>query len=671
MAPFPYMNAILDSLTAHIAVLDQDGMIIAVNEAWREFGRENGLTALYDGVGSSYLKACLAGDEDDPDGPANGIQAVLEGRSSLFVHEYPCDSPTEQRWFLLRVTAIGDANVRHCVVAHENITERNLAEFELRESERLYRSLLSHVPGYVYLADPADPGNIIYQFERDVPLLGFVQDEWREDPRFWTSLLHPDDRELIAESDRRAGETGEPYLTEYRYLTPDGDTIWVRDSGKLVRDEDGQPLYWLGISFNITDQKNIELALAESEVRFRSAFDDASIPMAIANLEDRFVRVNEAYCDLFGGTAEEILSFSVLDRLHLEDLPTALADRDALIVGDGARLHAERRLVRLDGSLIYALLGVSVIQDSNGQRFLLSQVQDISDRKASEDRLQEATDMLQAMFDASPVAIVVLDPDSNVVEWNPMAEKLFGWTADEVVGRPIPIIPENLQDDAVARQLRMLEGEAFRTVETSRLHKDGTRIDVSISGATVRTAEGAIRGSMAVYVDLTEQKAYEASRRRRDRVLGMVSGTSGLTKILVSLCNLVESEIEGTMASIMMTDDSGKRLFHAAEPNLPESYCQAIDGVAIGPSVGSCGSALFRKVPIHCGVVTTSSPGRMTCVHAGRYRSSVTATLSSAPLVCTVARFVSRLTRSWRPCTGQLTWRVSPSNASAPMSAYG
>ncbi|AWT34696.1 hypothetical protein GCM10008956_28290 [Deinococcus arenae] len=128
--PQRFAGAAFDALSAIIAILDDRGVILAVNAAWRAFARENGGG---DDVGVNYLSVCeaaLGADRRDAQQIAGGIRAVLTGQETLFELEYPCHSPTEQRFFVARVTAFEQDGARFALVAHENITRRKLAELE-------------------------------------------------------------------------------------------------------------------------------------------------------------------------------------------------------------------------------------------------------------------------------------------------------------------------------------------------------------------------------------------------------------------------------------------------------------------------------------------------------------------------------------------------------------
>ncbi len=130
---------VLDSLTAGIAVLDQSGTILAVNDAWKQFCFENEGSPEKTGIGVNYLEVCHSAKGEDSElaeRAGRGIEEVLNGTRDVFKLEYPCHSRTQQRWFLLYVSRLKD-NTQGVVTVHLSITDRKLVERQLVESERL------------------------------------------------------------------------------------------------------------------------------------------------------------------------------------------------------------------------------------------------------------------------------------------------------------------------------------------------------------------------------------------------------------------------------------------------------------------------------------------------------------------------------------------------------
>ena len=158
-----FTSAILDALPTHLAILDEEGTIVSVNRAWRDFAAANSGAASIDILceGANYLSICI-----DARGPwseeaaavAAGITSVLGGQQNEFTIEYPCHSPGEERWFSVRVTRLNSDGQPYVVVAHEVITKRKRTEDSLRESEVKLRTLIDTLPDLVWLKDTEATG---------------------------------------------------------------------------------------------------------------------------------------------------------------------------------------------------------------------------------------------------------------------------------------------------------------------------------------------------------------------------------------------------------------------------------------------------------------------------------------------------------------------------------
>ncbi|MDJ0721127.1 MAG: LuxR C-terminal-related transcriptional regulator [Desulfobacterales bacterium] len=131
-------QTILNSLSAHVAILDENGFILETNRAWMQFAEANQIRMRPDTHNVNYLDICDSADgysADESSSVARGIRDVIAGRVAEFVMDYPCHSPNEKRWFYMRVTRAAGPGPQRIVVSHENITSLKLAEERLRESE--------------------------------------------------------------------------------------------------------------------------------------------------------------------------------------------------------------------------------------------------------------------------------------------------------------------------------------------------------------------------------------------------------------------------------------------------------------------------------------------------------------------------------------------------------
>ncbi|PYP00276.1 MAG: hypothetical protein DMD57_16660, partial [Gemmatimonadetes bacterium] len=143
----------------------------------------------------------------------------------------------------------------------------------------------------------------------------------------------------------------------------------------------------------------------------------------------------------------------------------------------------------------------------------------------AERALREANEHLAAVIQSSPLAIYTLDPASTVRSWNRAAEALYGWPAEEVIGRPLPTIGQDLEDHARLRD-RVLRGEALRGVEVTRRRKDGTSVNISLSVAPLHDAAGRVTGMLSLAADVTEMRQLEVQYRQAQKMeaVGRLAG---------------------------------------------------------------------------------------------------------------------------------------------------
>lgn len=269
-----FNRAILSSLDTHVAVLDRQGKIIAVNSAWNDFARDNGVrNEDRVGAGLNYLEVCRravnSGDVQVQQA-LDGVKAVCEGSKEYFRLEYPCHSPTRQRWFLMLVTPLKRSE-GGAVVTHNDITERKRAEEELRESKERFQRLVETTNAIAWEAD-LETWMFTYVSPQVTKLLGYESAEWYEKD-FWIKHLHPEDRDVAvnvcAESSKHLTE----YEFEYRMIAADGHTVWLRDLVSVVRGENGKKSL-RGYLIDITDRKKAEASLRNSEERLRNLLEN-------------------------------------------------------------------------------------------------------------------------------------------------------------------------------------------------------------------------------------------------------------------------------------------------------------------------------------------------------------------------------------------------------------
>ena len=138
-----------------------------------------------------------------------------------------------------------------------DITERKRAEQKIRDAEQRYRTLVEQLPAVTYVDPVSDPDTSLYTSPQIEQMLGYTPQEWQNE-KLWPKRLHPDDRERVLAADERFEAGGESFGEEYRLLAKGGSVVWVREEAVLVRDEAGEPLYWQGVFYDLTERKVLE-----------------------------------------------------------------------------------------------------------------------------------------------------------------------------------------------------------------------------------------------------------------------------------------------------------------------------------------------------------------------------------------------------------------------------
>ena len=314
---------------------------------------------------------------------------------------------------------------------------------------------------------------------------------------------------------------------------------WFKTRGTPIRDSEGNIVKWFGTCTDITDLREIEEALRESEERFRGTFENAAVGIAHRDATGRFLRVNEKFCAIVGYSREELLQKTMRDITHPDDLAASIDAFTALWQGESPTFGLEKRYVRKDGSLVWGELFASLQRDAAGKpAYDIGIINDISERKRLEEELRASEERRRLILDNAHDAFVAMSADGLIAEWNRQAEITFGWPRAEAVGRVLSetIIPPQFREAhsrGLARFLATGEGPLLnRVLEVPALRRDGSEFPAEISIAPVRLGEHYL--FVAFIRDVTERKraeeelrrakeAAEAANRAKDEFLANVS----------------------------------------------------------------------------------------------------------------------------------------------------
>lgn len=415
---YRFTQGVLDSQAASIAVLDRDGVIVAVNATWRRFATGNageaGAPAPNTGLGTNYLDVCRQARTDGVDdaaGLVTGIESVMAGRTARLQHEYPCHEPGEVRWFEMTVTPLSgdDGGV---VISHTDITRRKLAEIALSETAgRLNATLESTRDGI--LAVDRERGVLFMnrQFQRMWNLPESLLDTANEEQLLahaTAQLLEPRGYREAVRALYHSDEDSED-LVELK----DG-RVFERHSKVLQSDGDTSGRVW--VFHDTTERRRAEQAAEQAEDRLRRGQMYANIGTWEWNIITGELFWTERIAPLFGhleGTLETSYE-NFLGAVHPDDRQAVMEAVDACLE-HGVPYDIEHRVVWPDGTVRWLLEQGAVLRDAEGRPSrMLGIVQDIDARKRLELSLAER--------------------EQELVEAQALAS-LGNWSADQISGR--------------------------------------------------------------------------------------------------------------------------------------------------------------------------------------------------------------------------------------------
>lgn len=255
-----FLSATLNAINAAVVVLDPAGVILAVNDYWREFWNENGMWMEDHGVGHSYYDVVFDGRPGEAP-RREGIRSVLTGETDTFSMEYQCPFDINLRWFDMKVSRFTLSGMDYVLITNRDITPLKNATTALRESERSSRLAV----------EAANLTEWYYDVESD--RCCYVQPPG-EKPRAHASgstleqylcTIHEDDRSRVREAMARCLEQDEPFEQRFRVKGTDGGWSWRYTLGRTVRDEDGAAKRLVGVSMDITDKMAIEERLRQAQ----------------------------------------------------------------------------------------------------------------------------------------------------------------------------------------------------------------------------------------------------------------------------------------------------------------------------------------------------------------------------------------------------------------------
>ncbi len=485
-------RAIVEDQTDLVCRMLPDGTMTFANQSYLKYF---GMT-LEQAIGSSVT-------DRDIDGQSEMIKSSMARlsleRPIISFEEYLPLPDGSKRWVqVIEHAIIEDGKVIEVQAVGRDITARKQAEDKLIRSERQLSEAqsITRLGSWEWdiLANRTEWSSEFYNIlgihhELLAPITYEV----------FLSYVHSLDRERVVHVVEQALATKEPFSVDYRIVRPDGVERYIHTRGRVISDRDGQAVQIHGSLQDITERRQADEILRQSEEKYRTLVEQASDGILIADADGRHIEVNSRGCEMLGYTRAEILQLKISDLLKSGEMEAAPLRLDAL--RQGKTLLTERALVRKDGSVFPVEVSVKMLPGGQLQAI----VRDITERKRAEQQLQ-------TLLESMPDGVLAVNAEGNIIVANAQTETLFGYPREELLGQPIEmLLPERNRAIHPRHRDGYLAAPKTRSMgsglELYARQKDGSEFPVDISLSAVETEQG--RMAISVIRDITERKRAE------------------------------------------------------------------------------------------------------------------------------------------------------------------
>lgn len=377
-------------------------------------------------------------------------------------------------------------------------------------------------------------------------MLGYSVQELENQP--FRNFTHPEDFEPSEKQmfSMLQDETSS-FELEKRYIHKNGQIIDAQLSITLVRDWRGKPSHFLSQLRNVTEAREAERNLRESEDRFRRVFQDGPLGMVIRDRGGRVQSANARFCEITGYTEDELKELSIADITHPHDVYEDQIQALRLFSGDLQRHFVEKRLIKKNGEILWISLTACALKDANNElSYTLAMVESIDARKKAAESLIESEERLRTVFETIETGTMVINIDGIIQIFNPAAEKIFGYRSDEVIGQNVSMLmPEPDRSQHHGYLSNYIETGEAKIICIGRqvvgLRKNGEEFPLQLEvGEMQINKESCFVGSIA---DLTQLKSLESQLRQAQKLEAIGQLTGGVAHDFNNLLAVIQGNL--------------------------------------------------------------------------------------------------------------------------------
>lgn len=395
----------------------------------------------------------------------------------------------------------------------------------VRVAESWQRALIDSIQGIVWECD-AQTWKFSFVSPQAEQMLGYPVRHWIDDPDFWHTHIHPDDRDWVMEYCLASSREKRKYSFEYRMIAADGRTVWLQDIVTVETDEHG-PAILRGIMVDITERKQAEATLRESEARFRSLFEEVPIAYQSLDIEGRYLDVNKGLCTLLGYSPDELLG-KPFDNFWPSDVRELFPAGFVSFKRTGSATN-HLRLRRKDGKDIVVILEGRIQRDQKGN-FLRTHciLTDITEQKLIEENLRRSEIFITSVLENLPDMIFVKDAkDLRFIRFNQAGEELLGYRRHELLGKnDYDCFPKEEADFFTAKDREVLRSGRLLDIpeEPIQTKDNGVRF-LHTKKIPICDANGTPQYLLGISEDITERKQTEEERKKQELLITLMLST--------------------------------------------------------------------------------------------------------------------------------------------------
>jgi len=511
------------------------------------------------------------------------------------------------RWVLSRGRVVqrgADGRARRMIGAITDMSERRRAEDDLRISEARFRTLIETAPEAVVVLD-VEARRFTDCNQQAGRLVGLpVAELLRRAPVAMSPEFQPDGRRSkdAAEEYIRRAIAGEKPHFEWVHLSADGHEIPCEV--RLARLPDRDRVLVRGSITDITERKSAEARLRDRDALLRKLSEQ--VPGAIFQYQQaadgraNFPYASDGVRAIYEATPQQLQETAehAYARIHPDDLPG--------VVESVKRSIETMELWRSEYRVVLPERGVRWVEGhsmperlEDGSTRWHGHLLDVTERHNSQEALRASEEKYRMVFRATSDAMWDYEPATGLVRWGDNVESMFGVRiaelGDRLKGWSGRLHPHDLER-AMRSFGKAVECGDARWVEEYRFRReDGTYAVVLDRAYMLRNSAGEVVRIIGAMSDITEQRFNEQLMAGQARTLSLLVGGEQLGRVLEEIVRILEENEPGCIGSVLVLDGQTGTMRTAAAPSLPEEYSRTINGLAIGPNVGSCGTAMYRR----------------------------------------------------------------------------